>query len=472
MRQGKRGLTVAAQIGLGFGVLIVVTAVLLWVFQIALLGNFYRETRTRLVIRLAEDVSGMLEEEDLDEYVESLSNESGSVIVVCDEMGMQYSGWKPTVRKCLLDNLSRQDRQAIFEQVNLEGGAKVTTYESPFVYSDGSKPQVILYAKVVRTPGGLVRMILVESEITPVGAVVITLREQLIWLTFVMVVLGALLALMIARFIARPIAFINESAKILAGGDYDTRFEESGCREVSELAATLNVAARELSQVEHLRRELLANVSHDLRTPLTMIQGYAEVMRDIPGENSPENAQTIIDEAKRLNELVNDLLDLSRLDNGGVTLQRTPFNLTASVAGILARYDKMMGLTIPFHAAGEVWVTADELKISQVLYNLINNAINYSGEDKRIFVVQSVNAGRVRISVTDNGEGIPADKLQDIWERYYKVDKEHRRAQMGTGLGLAIVKKILDLHGGSYGVESTVGVGSTFWFELGVRSEE
>ena len=106
-----------------------------------------------------------------------------------------------------------------------------------------------------------------------------------------------------------------------------------------------------------------------------------------------------------------------------------------------------------------------------MVYNLVNNAVNYAGEDKTVSLTQEVLDGNVRISVTDTGEGIPADKLQDIWDRYYKVDREHRRAQVGTGLGLSIVKNVLDLHGGSYGVISELGKGSTFWFQLPMDAE-
>ena len=239
-----------------------------------------------------------------------------------------------------------------------------------------------------------------------------------------------------------------------------------------ELASTLNYAAGELSKVEGLRRDLLANVSHDLRTPLTMIKGYGEVMRDLPGENTPENVQIIIDEAERLTNLVNDLLDLSKLEAGVLPLEKTRFNLTESIRAILHRYDKLADYRFSFHCGEEVWVDADELKISQVVYNLVNNAITYSGEDKTITLSQTVEGDKVRISVTDTGEGIPQEKLKDIWERYYKVDKEHKRAQMGSGLGLSIVKNILDMHGGQYGVESMLGRGSTFWFELPVSGEE
>ena len=202
-----------------------------------------------------------------------------------------------------------------------------------------------------------------------------------------------------------------------------------------------------------------------------MIKGYSEVMRDLPGENTPENVQIIIDEAERLTNLVNDLLDLSKLEAGVLPLEKTRFNLTESIRGILHRYDKLADYHFPFLYREEVWVDADELKISQVVYNLVNNAITYSGKDKTITLRQELWQGKVRVSVTDTGEGIPQDKLKDIWERYYKVDKEHKRAQMGSGLGLSIVKNILDMHGGTYGVTSTLGQGSTFWFELPVAQQ-
>ncbi len=465
-RHSRKFLGIRWQIALGFGVFILVIALLLWVFQIALLGPFYQAIKTSEVKKTAESVVRKLEDQDLDSQVQKYSNDLGVTILVTDEYGITYSGWKPTQRECLLGSMTRSGLRKIFDEVNLRGGSQLATYESPFVYQDGGKPEVILYARIARTESGLNRMVLIESEITPVDATVETLQVQLICVTVVMVLLGGTLALLIARSIAKPVTGINEAAKELAKGNYDIRFLDGGSREVSELAQTLNYAAAELSKVEGLRRELLANVSHDLRTPLTMIQGYSEVMRDLPGENTPENVQIIIDEAKRLNDLVNDLLDLSRLEAGVVALDPTRFNLTESIRAILKRYDKLADHSFLFYADSDVFVTADELKISQVVYNLVNNAITYAGEDKTVTLRQTVENGWVRISVSDTGEGIPPDKLKDIWERYYKVDREHRRAQVGTGLGLSIVKKILDMHSGAYGVESQLGEGSTFWFEL------
>lgn len=468
----KRPLGIGGQILCGFGVLILVMWALLWLFQIVLLEPFYRSVKTAQVKSTAETVERYLEAGDMDDQVKALCLNTGINIVVTDEIGRMLSGWKASQKESLLSNMTRAGRADLFNDVNLQGGVHLTSYRSPFVNRDGTQDEVILYVSITRTPSGLNRMVMLESEITPVDSIKETLVVQVTTLTVVMALLGVVLALVIAKRISRPLTAINDSAKLLATGDYSIDFGEQGAREVRELARTLNYAAGELSKVEGLRRDLLANVSHDLRTPLTMIKGYGEVMRDLPGENTPENVQIIIDEAERLTNLVNDLLDLSKLEAGVVSLEKTRFNLTESIRAMLHRYDKLADYRFPFLYQQDVWVDADELKISQVVYNLVNNAITYSGEDKTITLRQTVEGDKVRVSVTDTGEGIPQDKLKDIWERYYKVDKEHKRAQMGSGLGLSIVKNILDKHGGDYGVSSQLGQGSTFWFELPLAKGE
>jgi signal transduction histidine kinase len=247
------------------------------------------------------------------------------------------------------------------------------------------------------------------------------------------------------------------------------QFDEHGYREIRELGRTLNYATRELSKVDDLCRELIANISHDLRTPLTMIQGYGEVMRDIPGENTPENVQIVIDEANRLTTLVNDVLDIASFQNGQQKFVSAPFNLTEAVRQTLVRYNKLVernGYHMDFYSDGEIWVDSDEGRIIQVLCNLINNAMTYTGPDKVVRLRQITEGEVVRIEVTDTGEGIPREKMEFIWERYYRGDKVHRRSAAGSGLGLSIVRHIIDMAGGRCGVRSVLGQGSTFWFEL------
>ncbi|MBE6600809.1 MAG: hypothetical protein E7640_06420 [Ruminococcaceae bacterium] len=177
-----------------------------------------------------------------------------------------------------------------------------------------------------------------------------------------------------------------------------------------------------------------------------------------------------MDESTHLSELVNDLLDLSKIQSGNVKYELETFDLTEAVRSLLERYQKFKerdGFDISFEASENVLVNADRVRILQVISNLINNAINYSGETRYVKVSQVCDEnGNVRISVSDKGEGIPPEAIPDIWDRYYKVDRVHRRAAVGTGLGLSIVKGILEGHGAPYGVESKLNEGSTFWFEL------
>lgn len=314
-------------------------------------------------------------------------------------------------------------------------------------------------------------LIIFNSSIEPVRATVRTIRTQLLFITLFMVFATFIVAFFVARHMSSPIVDINNKAKELAKGNYNVRFAEKGTIESIELARTLNFAVSELSKLDRMQKDLIANISHDLRTPLTMISGYSEVMRDIPGENTPENMQVIIDETARLSSLVNDLLNVSKLQSGTQKLEVKKINLTDVVRKSIERYEHLIshnGYKVTFENRDDVYIMADEVRLLQVVYNLISNAINYTGINKLVRVVQTVKDGVVRISVIDSGAGIGDEDLPLIWDRYYKVDKVHTRAKIGTGLGLSIVKNILLLHGSRFGVSSEIGYGSTFWFEFKV----
>ena len=205
-----------------------------------------------------------------------------------------------------------------------------------------------------------------------------------------------------------------------------------------------------------------------------MIAGYAEIMRDIPGENTPENTQIIIDEANRLSELVINLLDISKIQSGVESIEKAPFNLTEATRKILNRYAKLReqsGYTILFEKTDDAIVDADQSRITQVIYNLINNAVNYCGKDKTVIVRQKIMQNKVRLEIIDHGKGIESDQFQYIWDRYYRIEKQHQTPIVGTGIGLSIVKSVLELHNAVYGVNSEPGKGSTFYFELELFKE-
>ncbi|WP_242871170.1 sensor histidine kinase [Pseudobutyrivibrio sp. YE44] len=329
----------------------------------------------------------------------------------------------------------------------------------------------VIYVRVIDN-GGTEQVIMINSVLTPVDATVSTLKAQLKLISVILIVIAFVLAVTFSRNISKSVISLNEGAKKLAAGDYSVKFDSKDYMEVAELSDTLNYAASELGKADSFQKELIANVSHDLRTPLTMIKGYAEVMRDIPGENTPENVQVIIDETERLSGLVNDMLDISKLKAGTISIQPEEYNFTESVLHVLQRYNKLRevdGYTIDFEYDQEIIVYADEQKMYQVLYNLVNNAINYTGEDKNVKVIQKVKGNTLRLEVIDTGDGVKQEDIPYVWDRYYKDSATHKRAIQGTGLGLSIVKNVLELHGAKYGVHSTAGQGATFWFELTIN---
>lgn len=456
---------------------------MLWLFQIVFLDDFYKQIKMNNIKSSAETIAKNIDNEDIETLLNTISQQNETYIRIMNEDGSDaYSSdavLDSVIHKMPPDELSQlyqkaqQNDGTFFEFLNRENFKDKPNDDKPFI-GDVPKPmrefsQSMIYVKIVERADKSKAIVILNSMITPVNATVDTLRIQLMYVTGITLLLAVGMAIFMSKRISKPIIRINSSAKELAKGNYDTTFNGYGYLEVSELNDTLNYAAKELSKVEGLRRELIANISHDLRTPLTMITGYGEVMRDLPGENTPENVQIIIDEAKRLTTLVNDILDISKLQSGTQKFTLEKFNLTESIRDILLRYTKLKeqdGYKLKFISNGDAWVNADTVKISQVIYNLINNAITYTGTDKTVTIIQSSNEDSVKIEIVDTGDGIAQDMLPLIWDRYYKMDKAHKRAAIGTGLGLSIVKTILDMHGAKYGVLSTLGQGSIFWFEL------
>ncbi|MBQ3265406.1 MAG: HAMP domain-containing histidine kinase [Ruminococcus sp.] len=512
----KKKLPLRVHLAIGFLIFSALLLIVLWMFQTVFLESFYKTIKTRQVKSCAYSLSDYIESDSFTELANEIEEQNSMIVSVYDTdiFSCVYSSGN---RPGFYSDISNDSVRDLYDKAVCSGGehAAITRIKrdmhsfkpdeklpldnansagADFNGQQGGQSQLfsqaatrdeimqkrepsferqesenLAYAMIINTTSDKELLLIVESEITPVNSVVDTLRFQLIIMTAVIVAFSILIAVFLAKMISRPIYDANEKAKSLAKQDYDVTFEGGRYREIAELNSTLNFAAGELKKVDSLQKELISNISHDLRTPLTMIIGYGEVMRDLPGEMTPENIQIIVDEATRLNSLVTDLLDISRLQSNTADVKKEPFSLTKCIESIFSRYTKLIendGLNIVFEHDGEVFVMGDELRMTQVLYNLINNAINYIGADKIVIVRQTVTNDRVRIDVIDHGDGIPAEKLSYIWDRYYRVKEEHRRAKIGTGLGLSIVKNILIAHDAAYGVDSTIGEGSDFWFSL------
>lgn len=288
------------------------------------------------------------------------------------------------------------------------------------------------------------------------------------------IIIAFFISYAVAQKLSRPIKNISNTAKRLASGDYGLQFASAEYQEIAQLSDTLNYVTTEIKKSDDFQKELLANVSHDLKTPLTMIKAYASMVKEISGddpEKRNKHLQVIIDESDRLTGLVNDILNASKVSSGLGELNKKVFNLTEFLFGILNKFDYLQetqGYKIFVDVDPNLYTLADEEKIGQVIYNLLSNAVNYTGEDKTVYVSlkDCPEEGRIKFSVRDTGKGISEEEREHIWDRYYRSKDAHARPVKGTGLGLNIVKFILQAHSFDFGVRSEKGVGSTFFVDF------
>lgn len=464
---------------IGFVVLIVTV---LFFVQTVFLEDFYKIIKRSEIQSMAEDILEHSDEDFIEDYLSDTFYRGEMCVHLVDADGnILFSSDR--YRDCSVRRMSQMELAALYastlEEPDRESASvTVSTRNLGEPQLGGNRgnrlrnapgQEQMMYVK--GSDDG--RMVIIESMLSPMKATMSVLRVQLFYATGILILAAGALAMILSKKIAQPIIDINHSAKKLIAGSYDLELSEKAYREIIELNTTMHDTSRELKKADKLQKELIANVSHDLRTPLTMIIGYAEVMRDLPNENTQENVQVIIDEAQRLSRLVNDILEISKSSAEIRQLKREPMDLTRLVGDIVERCGKLTeaeGYWFEFEPTEAVMVNGDEGRLSQVIYNLIGNAISHTGDDKKIIIRQEICRTKekrsVRICVIDTGEGIAPEFLADIWERYYKVDQTHIRSTVGTGLGLSIVKNIITAHNGGYGVDSELGKGSSFWIEL------
>lgn len=330
----------------------------------------------------------------------------------------------------------------------------------------------LAYATYLHREKGSNVILYIFTPLFPVDSTVGILRDQLMYVTAISLIFAFIISFYLSHRISRPIKNITNSARELSKGNYRVKFQGGHYSEIIALADTLTYTSLELEKTYLLQKDLIANVSHDLRTPLTMVKSYAEMIRDLSGDNPlKRNAhiKVIIDEADRLNLLVDDMLTLSKMQSGVVSIEKSNFDLVEAVQGLIDSYALFVeneGYQLIFDSPSSIIINADKAKILQVFSNLLNNAVKYCGDDKQVIITLTENTDHIHCQVLDHGMGIPEDEVDNIWNRYYKASTNHVRSTTGSGLGLSIVKEILNQHASKYGVESHVGEGSLFWFEL------
>lgn len=446
--------------------------ILIWLLQIVFLSSFYESMKTKAIRTAAAEISESYGQKNFMSTVDRLAYKNsmliyitdmnGNIIYTSDEHGPGGKKGAPDAGNFGSQRPLPKDYTYFLSKLVQDGNASI----SYTINQENFSGKTLIYGMKLQDA-----VLYISAPLQPLDVTTNILGTQLIYVTVISLILGFVIAFFISKKLSKPIVNITNIAAQLAQGNYSVKFENGYYSEIDDLATTLNYTACELSKVEQLRRELIANISHDLRTPLTMIKGYTEMIEEVSNNDKQkriEHLKIIKAETARLERLVSDILDLSRLQSGCETMEMQNVNMSKMVRNVLSRFESLFehdGYVIHSAIGHDLYVLADKPRIEQVLYNLIGNAVNYAGDDKVIHVSLFDMSGRVRFEVQDNGIGIPSDELPYIWDRYYK-SQEHVRSKAGTGIGLSIVKNILFMHDAKFGVQSAVDNGSTFWFEL------
>lgn len=435
---------------------------LTYVFQTTFLDDFYKNSKLNTIKNVANKVSNGIQNNNFEDVIDEtmMSNE---VCVRVVSNNPKYN----VIRACTLSNIDNQIINSIANETYNNGGDKLFDkykYQSSTLETN----DIYIYSKLV-TIDNQYAMILVSSLITPLEATISTIKSQYLVIAIVVIIMAVLLALLLSRFILKPIKHINDESKNLSKGEYDSDVSFVS-KEFDELNDTLKNANEDILKADKAKQELLGNVSHDLRTPLTMIVGYGEMIRDIKEENTEDNINVIIDEAKRLSTLVDDLIDISRLESNNIELHKQKISLNELLNSVYHQYEKYcesQNVTFELRLIDDVEVEVDIQRIKQVIYNFINNSLNYNDKNEQHIILGcEMVDDKHRVYVYDNGEGINEKDIDNVWERYYKVNEEHKRHHIGSGIGLSLSKQLLIAHELNYGVESIKGEYSKFYFDL------
>jgi signal transduction histidine kinase len=414
---------------------------MLWLMQIVFLQSFYVQMKTSDVKKLAAEIVNEYGSEDFLDTLDEMTFRNAVLVIIRDNSG----------NVVFFSDEHRGPNRGGGSFQPVQGGnrlfGKSLSYMTDF------------------PNGGTVE---ISTPLEPLNSTTDILRTQLFYVTMASLLISLIIAFFISRKFSRPITNITKQATKLSAGNFEITFEKGFCAELDELSATLDDTAEQLSRVETLRRELLANISHDLRTPLTMIKAYSEMIRDISGdkrEKREEHLAVITRESDRLAALVDDILDLSSLQADGEIINAVNLNISEIVKQTLSQFAPFFereNIIAATRIEPDSYALADKKRLTQVLYNFIGNAVAHVGKDKKIVVILTDLGGAVRFEVSDNGEGIAPAELSLVWDRYY-TSKE---SGTSSGLGLSIAKSILEAHGAKYGAVSSPGNGSTFWFEI------
>lgn len=438
----------------------------LWGLSHFFMDTYYERTRTQEVIRTANVLETQFRQ-DRERFSDNAIRTAGTngIYIRLDtpDESLAYDG--------IAAAFDADETAAAIESIQARLMRTTDGSVTEVMQGDAQSSSRLLYASHLKVHGED-NILYIIAPLYPDPVTFRILRSMLFYISFIVLIVSTMLAYMLSRRISLPIENLTRSATELSQGNYNVNFDGSAFTETKELAKALNKASYEMEKTDFYQREIIANVSHDLKTPLTMIRSYAEKILDISGDN-PEKRKAdlhvIISETERLNKLVGDILSVSNLQSNNIELHMETFDIAAAARDVYESFNVLsssQGFDVEFHPCRSCYVYGDRTRLMQVMTNFVDNAVKYSGDDKYIDIRLIRSGKKVAFHCIDHGIGIPSDEIGHVWDKYYRTSANHERAIEGTGLGLAIVKGILNLHNAKFGADSSEGKGSDFWFEL------
>ncbi|MGN1162645.1 MAG: sensor histidine kinase [Christensenellales bacterium] len=436
--------------------LLAIILLLVWLLQFFVYDKIYRNITSKDLAQIDEQVVGLYENGDLN-TLKTYSNKNNCSIIVYTKLGDSID-----IKFSTLRNYSEE----AFNQKLKDMAQNLKRESATRYYLEDNGVETFNCGRVEKIDGNNVYfytcgIVSVEDQ-TPRVMTFVLLIVSLVSLIVTLAVWFVL-----AKDISKPITKVSEKAATLSGGNLDVEFDSFDYTEVAQLSSTLNYSISEIKKSEEIQKDIIQNVSHELRTPLTMIRSYTELLQDFSGDDPQkrkEHLQVISEQTDRLENLVKDMIDLSKLQSKTMVFNKTEFDLSESLKGIEAnyktRYEKD-GYKFKFKIAKNIKINADKQRIEQVVINLINNAINYSTDNKNIQVNFQKDGENAKLEIIDHGIGISQKDLPQIFDRHFRSTNS-KQTTAGSGVGLTIVKEILDYHGYEINVQSQENKGTTF----------
>ena len=410
--------------------------------------------------------NGIISDVELINNMNRKATNEGTVIWII-KMGIVYESADPESKSEVGEAFSNESIRQFYSYAQ-----QGKTYKLVSNVDESFKNTVMSVEIPLEVNGMFVGAIVIHKEVSDVSVGISSIFRQVFFPLLISVGIAAILVSVLAKHIVRPIQDISHASRELARGNLDFRVKPSTQDEIGELAVAFNKMAEELKLQDGLRNAFIGNVSHELRTPLAAVQGFIQGVIDgtIEEQDRCKYLEIALGETKRMNTMINDFLNLAKIESGKFPMEFSEFDINELLRRCILMFEqpieaKKLDVEIRLDE-GKTIVWADEDRISQVITNLVDNAVKFSFEGGLLRIWTELNDNKILVNIADTGEGIPEEDQTSIFERFYKVDKSHSRSKAGAGIGLHLVKRIIAQHGEKIWVKSAPDKGTTFTFSL------